>query len=85
MKAVSARLRACLIDFPIEVHFKFYFANRQGEADLSNMLSGPEDLMQRLGVITNDRLIMRIVAEKFFGHDPRTEIEIFKHHPQGEK
>ncbi len=81
-RELSKRLTVALIDVPVEAHFRFFFKNHQGESDLSNMLGGPEDVLQRVGVIANDRLIYRIEAEKFFGHDPRTEIEIYKYEPQ---
>ena len=80
-KRVAVRTVA-LIDFPVAAHFKFYFKDRQAEADVSNLVEGPQDLLVKLGVLKDDRLVMRIVAEKFFGCDPldqRCEVEIFKH------
>ena len=66
-----------MIDFPVEARFKFYFKNRQHEPDVSNLTEAPQDLLQKAGVIQNDKLIVRIVAEKFFGEEPRTEIELW--------
>jgi len=40
--------------------------NRQHEPDLSNLLEGPQDVFQELGIIENDKQIVRIVAEKTF-------------------
>lgn len=64
------------IDKPIILRARFYFKNRQHEPDLSNCLEGPQDALQKAGVIANDRLITRIYAEKFFGEEPRVEIEL---------
>lgn len=79
MAALKRSFKGHLVDYPCELHARFYFANRQNEADLSNMVQGPEDVLQALGILANDRLIMREVTEKFFGHDPRVEIEIYKY------
>jgi Holliday junction resolvase RusA-like endonuclease len=75
--ALAAQRTVFLIDVPVEVHMRFYFANRQSESDLSNCLQGPEDLLQAHGILENDKLIMRIEAEKHFGHEPRVEIELY--------
>lgn len=40
--------------------------NRQNEPDLSNLLEGPQDVFQALGIIENDKQIVRIIAEKTF-------------------
>src|SRR3954464_6999216 len=66
-----------LIDVPVTAKFKFYFANRQSEPDVSNLIEGPQDVLVRAGFLKNDRLVMRVEAEKFFGEAPRTEIEIY--------
>lgn len=79
LAAVLGSYKGQAIDFPCEVHAKFYFANHQGEADLSNMIQGPEDVLQKAGILKNDKLVMRAEMEKFFGHEPRVEIEIYKY------
>lgn len=68
-----------LIDWPCEAHFKFYFQNRQGEADVSNLIEGPADVLQKVGILKDDKLIMRVVAEKFFGSEPRCEISFYRY------
>lgn len=71
-----------VLDEPLYVIYKFYFANRQAEPDVSNLIEGPQDVLQKAGIIKNDRLIMRVMAEKFFGvGEPRTEIEIYNYSP----
>lgn len=69
---------ALLINEPIEAHFKFYFKNRSAEADVSNLVEGPQDVLKKTGIIADDKLIMRVRAEKFFGSEPRTEIKLYK-------
>jgi Holliday junction resolvase RusA-like endonuclease len=76
--ALAAQRTVVLIDVPIRAHFRFYFANRHGEPDLSNCLGGPEDLLQSCGIIENDKQIVELWARKYFGHEPRVEIEIWK-------
>lgn len=69
-----ARTITCLL----EARYKFYFKNHQSEADVSNLVEGPQDELKNAHVISDDKLIMRIVAEKFFGEEPRTEIELYE-------
>lgn len=64
------------IDVPIEARFRFYFANHQWEADLSNLVEGPQDALKDAGVIADDRLIQSLHATKHFGDGPRVEIEL---------
>lgn len=68
--------------FDGHVHLKvlFYLKNHQHEPDLSNALQGIEDLLQKCGVIKNDKLIVSLDgSRKIF--DPecteRVEIEVF--------
>lgn len=75
---IKKTFKGHLVDFECEIHFKFFFSNRQAEADVSNLIEGPADLLQKTGVVKNDKLFKKVVAEKFFGEEPRTEIEIFK-------
>lgn len=58
-------------------HFRFFFANRQSEADVSNLIEGPQDLLVKAGVLKDDRLIVCLSAWKYFGHEPCTQISIF--------
>jgi len=74
---VQSRNHADTISDPLEAHYRFYFKNRANEADVSNCIEGFADLMQKAGVIKDDRLIMRLTAEKFFGEEPRAEVELF--------
>lgn len=62
---------------PLEARFRFYFKNFQAEADLSNLIEGPQDLLTKCGVISDDKIIRKILALKFFNEEPRTEIELF--------
>lgn len=60
----------------LEARYKFYFENHKNEPDVSNCIEGPQDLLQRTGIIEDDKLIVRVIAEKFFGEEPRCEIEL---------
>lgn len=79
MAALKRSFKGQLVDYPCELHARFYFANHSAESDLSNCIQGPEDVLQTLGILADDKLIMRIVSEKFFGESPRVEIEIYKY------
>jgi Holliday junction resolvase RusA-like endonuclease len=68
-----------VLDFPLEVHYSFYFENHQAEPDTSNCIEGPQDCMQKAGIISNDKIIKVIRAEKFFGHAAKTIIEIYRY------
>jgi len=73
------QFRGQTIEVPVEMQAQFYFANHQHEVDCSNAAQGPEDVLQKAGVLKDDKLIYRSTLEKFFGHDPRVEIKIFKY------
>ena len=68
-----------LVDQPCRAVFRLYYANRQWESDCSNAVEGPQDLLVKLGVLKDDKLIVRLEVEKFFGHEPRVEIELYKY------
>lgn len=78
LASLRGRKSIALIDEPLTAHYRFYFANRQSEPDVSNLIEGPQDVLAKAGVIANDRLIMRVTAEKFFGRgEARTEISLY--------
>lgn len=80
MTALRARLKAkpvALIDFEVAVVMRFYFANRQSQSDLSNLTEGPADVLQKANVLADDKLIRDLRTTNHFGHEPRTEIEIY--------
>ena len=60
----------------IEAVYKFYFKNRQGEADTSNCIEGPQDCLESAGIILNDKQIIRLYAEKIFDGTEKTIIEL---------
>lgn len=65
-----------------ELHLNFFLKNHQWEPDVSNVCEGPQDVLQKLGILKDDKLIKRLVAEKHFNCDePRLEIEIHRLKP----
>lgn len=66
------------IRVPCEMRITFYFKNRSGEADLSNLIEGPQDALTQAAVIVDDNLITMIRAQKIFStkEEPRVEIEL---------
>lgn len=67
--------------FPLNVCFKFYCPSHQYEFDLSNAVQGLEDILQKIGIIEDDKLIYSLDgSRKIFGADRfYTEIEITAH------
>lgn len=62
---------------PVNLSLKFYFENKQGQADLSNLVEGIADVLEELGVIENDKLVCSLNGtSKHFGEEARVEIEI---------
>lgn len=64
---------------PVRMQAIFCFENRMAEADLSALLEGPQDVLQKCGVIKNDRQIILLDGStKVFGDpSPRTELFIY--------
>lgn len=61
----------------IYARYTFCFENHQAEADVSNLCEAPGDLLQKAGVIKDDRLIVALFAQKEFGLAPKTIIELY--------
>jgi Holliday junction resolvase RusA-like endonuclease len=70
------------IDFPVNVSMRFYFKDHQHEADLSNLIQGPEDALQKYDVLKNDKFIYSLDgSRKIFGSDKEcVEIIITRAH-----
>lgn len=85
MATVARAFKSMTVCDPVCVFYRFFFADRHAESDVSNLIEGPQDVLQKAGVIKNDRLVMRVIAEKYFGHDPRTEIQVFRYKIKSEK
>lgn len=68
------------IDKAVHVRLTFWFLNHSGEPDLSNCYQGPEDALQKAGVIENDKLIRsHDGSRKRFGRQPCVEIEVYEY------
>lgn len=66
------------ITVPVIAEMHFYFENKRGKADLSNCLQGPEDVLQKAGVLFDDSLIEgHDGSRRHFGYEPRTEIKLY--------
>jgi Holliday junction resolvase RusA-like endonuclease len=65
------------IAVPMNAGFVFYFSNHQHEADLSNLIEGPQDLLKELGFIVDDKLIYSLDgSKKVFSKDEPERVEI---------
>lgn len=58
--------------------FEFHFENKKALPDLSNCLEGPQDLLQNIGVIKDDKQIVSIEARRFIGSKPKSIIRLFE-------
>lgn len=65
------------IAVPFGARFRLYFQNHQAEPDASNAIEGVQDLLKKMSVIADDRLIHVLHVEKHFNELPRIEIELF--------
>jgi len=80
LQSKTETLAALPISEPINLKCVFHFPNHHGEADLSNLFQGIEDLLEELGIIKNDKLIYSLDgSRKVFGSKEFiTQIEITK-------
>lgn len=60
----------------LDAYFEFHFKNKQAEIDIDNCLSGPLDLLQKAGVLKNDKQVVSVVAKKIFGLEDKIIIEL---------
>lgn len=71
---------------PLNLKAVFYFENHSGEPDLSACYEGLQDVLQKMGIIENDKQIYgHNGSTKVFGKEPRVEFEltIFNQHQKG--
>lgn len=74
----SSKNNPWFYETPVIMTARFYFKDRQGEADLSALYEGIQDVLEKCGVIKNDKLIVgHDKCGKFFGHLPRIEVELY--------
>lgn len=67
------------ISVPINLRCLFYFKDRQAEPDLSALYEGIQDVLEKEGIIKNDKLIFgHDGSTKLFGGAPRIEVQISK-------
>lgn len=67
-----------LIKGSLFANYVFHFRNKQSEADVSNLCEAPGDVLQKCGVIKDDRQIVRMAAEKVFDGQEKTVIELYQ-------
>lgn len=66
--------------YPVELTAKYYMPNRQGWPDAIGLLQATADILEKAGVITNDRQIVKITNNRLIDgidkNKPRAEILI---------
>lgn len=77
MRKAHAEMGFKRITYPVILTIHFGFETHKGEADLSNLLEGPQDCLEDMGIIQNDKLIYHLDdCRKIFGSGDFTEIWI---------
>lgn len=66
------------IELPIFAYFEFHFKNRKALPDTSNCIEGPQDLMQTMGIYSNDHQIVSIEAHRFVSGDEKTVVRLYQ-------
>lgn len=75
LKRQKAERRADCIDGPVDVSIKVYRAINAGDVD--NFIKGLLDVLAATYILRNDRLVMKVDAEKFTDpRNPRYEVTI---------
>jgi Holliday junction resolvase RusA-like endonuclease len=77
--------RVKTIDFELEAQFEFHFKNRHALPDTSNCIEGPQDVLTKARVYTDDKLITKINAERFISGEEYTLIKLYKRGVNDEK
>lgn len=62
----------------LSAEYVFHFKNHQWEGDVSNFIEAPQDFLQDVGVIENDKQIMSLTARKVFDGTESTEIKLYE-------
>lgn len=57
------------IDFPVYMEATMYLKNHKWEPDTTNSFEGFQDVMQKAGIIKNDKLIYKALTEKVFNSE----------------
>ena len=66
-----------VIDCPLEIKLIFHFRNHKNEADVSNLVEAPQDALTKAGVITDDKIIQVVHAQKVFEGREGISIELY--------
>lgn len=63
-----------------ELHasYEFHFKNKQGEADVSNLIEAPQDCLAESLIIENDKQIVSLDAQKIFSGLEKTIIKLWR-------
>lgn len=75
----QARLRRdSMLRGELHASYEFHFKNKQGEADVSNLIEAPQDCLAESLIIENDKQIVSLDAQKIFSGLEKTIIKLWK-------
>jgi crossover junction endodeoxyribonuclease RusA len=78
VKQIKRQFRGNPYEGPVDVCYSFFMKGRL-DTDISNMIGSIDDILEKAGVIENDRNIVSMSAVKEAGHEGwLTEVEITK-------
>lgn len=66
------------IEGPVSAYFEFHFKNQRALPDVSNCVEGPQDVLQAVGVLQNDRQIDHVEAKRAVCGVEQTIVKLFK-------
>lgn len=66
-----------VIDMPLEARFTFKFLNHKWEPDVSNLVDSPQDALKKAGIISDDKIIQVLQANKEFGQGEETTVRLY--------
>ncbi len=75
----QARLRRdSMLLGELHASYRFHFKNHQAEADVSNLIEGPQDCLAESLIIENDKQITSLDAMKLFDGTEKTIVRLYE-------
>jgi Holliday junction resolvase RusA-like endonuclease len=76
---IKAQYRGPVLTEPISLKCLYWLPNRKGWPDLAGLIQATQDILQKAGVIENDKQVVSLDGSRIMGVDkdyPRTEVYI---------
>lgn len=76
IKKAHAQFNFIHFENPVKAHFTVSLSSHKNEPDFGNAVEGVCDLLEKLGVIKNDKLIHEATIKKVFGEKDFISVQI---------